>query len=83
MTSPDPLRPAALASLLSAGWGRQALLLAGGVIGGELVLRALPGEGLGLVGIAGVAAGWWWLGRRPARLVPPRLPASFDAWVRR
>lgn len=83
MTPPDPLRPAALASLLPAGWGRQALLLAGGVIGGELLLRALPGEGLGLVGIAGVAAGWWWLGRRPARLAPPRLPASFDAWVRR
>jgi len=83
VTPPDPLRPAALASLLSAGWGRQALLLAGGVIGAELLLRALPGEGLGLAGIAGVAAGWWWLGRRPARLAPPRLPASFDAWVRR
>ncbi len=83
MTPPDPLRPAALASLLSAGWGRQALLLAGGVIGGELLLRALPGDGLGLVGLAGVAAGWWWLGRRPARLAAPRLPANFDAWVRR
>jgi uncharacterized protein (DUF697 family) len=83
VTPPDPLRPAALASLLSAGWGRQALLLAGGVIGCELLLRALPGEGLGLLGVAGVAAGSWWLGRRPARLAPPRLPASFDAWLRR
>jgi uncharacterized protein (DUF697 family) len=83
VTSPDPLRPAALASLLSAGRGRQALLLAAGVIGAELLLRALPGEGLGLVGLAGVGAGWWWLGRRPARLAPPRLPASFDAWLRR
>lgn len=83
MTPPDPPRPAALAFLLSPGWSRQALLLAGGVIGGELLLRALPGDGLGLAGLAGLAAGWWWLGRRPARLAPPRLPGSFDAWMRR
>jgi hypothetical protein len=91
----DPLRPAALssplssplasplASLLSAGWGRQALLLAGGVLGSELILRSLPGEGWGLMGLAGVAAGWWWLGRRPTRLVTPQLPSNFGAWLRR
>ncbi|WP_259725381.1 YcjF family protein [Synechococcus sp. CS-1332] len=87
MTPQDPLRPAALSSLLrfqlSAGWGRQALLLAGGVLGGELMLRSLPGEGWGLMGVAGIAAGWWWLGRRPSRLTTPRLPSSFEAWLRR
>ena len=68
VTPQDPLRPAALssplssllssplASLLSAGWRRQALLLAGGVLGGELILRTLPGEGWGLMGLAGIAA---------------------------
>ncbi|MCP9858550.1 MULTISPECIES: YcjF family protein [unclassified Cyanobium] len=83
----DPLRPAALpsllSSLLSAGWGRQGLLLAGGVLGGEFILRSLPGEGWGLMGLAGIAAGWWWLGRRPARLATSRLPSSFEAWLRR
>jgi hypothetical protein len=87
VTPQDPLRPAALSSLsrslLSAGWGRQALLLAGGVLGGELVLRSLPGEGWGLMGVAGIAAGWWWLGRRPSRLALPTLPTNFDAWLRR
>lgn len=95
MTPQDPLRPAALSSplssllssalssLLSAGWGRQALLLGGGVLGGELILRALPGEGWGLMGLAGLAAGWWWLGRRPSRLAGPTLPSSFEAWLRR
>lgn len=87
VTPQDPLRPAALASLsrslLSAGWRRQALLVAGGVLGGELILRSLPGEGWGLMGLAGLAAGWWWLGRRPARLATPRLPSSFEAWLRR
>ena len=95
VTPQDPLRPAALssplssllssplASLLSAGWRRQALLLAGGVLGGELILRTLPGEGWGLMGLAGIAAGWWWLGRRPARLAAPRLPSSFEAWLER
>ncbi len=83
MTPLDPLRPAALAQLLSAGWGRQALLVTGGVLGGELILRSLPGEGWGLMGLAGLAAGWWWLGRRPARLAGPTLPSSFEAWLRR
>ncbi|WP_371734142.1 DUF697 domain-containing protein [Synechococcus sp. CCY 9618] len=83
MTPPDPLRPAALASLLSTGWGRPALLLAGGVLGGELILRALPGEGFGLVGLGVLAGGWWWLGRRSRTPLQPRLPRSFDGWVRR
>ncbi len=87
MTPQDPLRPAALSSLsrtlLSAGWGRQALMLAGGMLGGELLLRSLPGEGLGLMGLAGIAAGWWWLGRGPTRLAAPQLPSTFEAWLRR
>ena len=87
VTPQDPLRPAALSSLLrsllSAGWGRQALLLAGGVLGGELILRSLPSEEVGLIGLAGIAAGWWWLGRRPTRLATRRLPSNFEAWLRR
>ena len=80
---PASLLPSPLASMLSAGWRRQALLLAGGVLGGELILRALPGEGWGLMGLVGIAAGWWWLGRRPARLAAAKLPSSFEAWLGR
>ncbi|KEF43297.1 MAG: hypothetical protein ER33_00705 [Cyanobium sp. CACIAM 14] len=83
MTPPDPLRSAALASLLPARWGRPLLLLAGGVIGGELILRSLPGESLGLLGLGVLAGGWWWLGHRSRTPLQPRLPRSFDGWLNR
>jgi hypothetical protein len=83
VTPPEPLRPAALAPLLSARWGKPALLLVGGVLGGELVLRSLPGEGFGLLGLGVLAGGWWWLGRRSPTPLRPRLPRSYNGWLQR
>ncbi len=83
VTPPDPLRPAELVSLLNARWARPALLLAGGVLGGEVILRAIPGGDASLLGLGLLAGGWWWLGRRPRAPLQPRLPRSFDGWLQR
>ena len=80
---PDSLQSDSLASLLSARWARPALLLAGGVVAGELLLRSLPGSDLTLLALGLLAGGWWWLGRRSPNRLQPRLPRSFDGWLRR
>ncbi len=83
VTPPDPLRPAALASLLPSGWGRPVLVLAGGLLASELIDHLLPGDGLGLLGLGVLAGGWWWLGNRQRQPLLPRLPRSFEGWSQR
>ncbi len=86
VTPPDPLRSASTAlfpTVLSSRWARPVLLLAGGVVGGELLLRSLPGGDLGVLGVGALAAGWWWLSRPSRAPLQPRLPKSFDGWLQR
>jgi hypothetical protein len=83
VTPPDPLRSAALASLLPAGWGKPVLVLAGGVLASELIARVLPGDGFGFLGLGALAGVCWWLGGRARPPLRQRLPRSFDGWFRR
>ena len=86
VTPPDPLRSASTAlvsTVLSSRWARPALLLAGGVVGGELLLRSLPGGDFGVLGVGVLAAGWWWLSRPSRTPLQPSLPKSFDGWLQR
>lgn len=96
MTSPDSPRSAsrpqaldqvgatwraALAPLLAHRWQRPVLLLAGGLLASESLVQALHLDA-GLLPVAALAGGWWWLSQRN-RPVTPKLPNTHGAWLER
>jgi hypothetical protein len=64
------------------GWGRPALLAAGGVVALD-GLSHLIQPGAGLVLGVGVLAGGWWLLTPGARPLVRRQPASLKGWIER
>jgi uncharacterized protein (DUF697 family) len=72
---------AALGPLLAHRWQRPVLLLAGGLLVSESLVQALHLDA-GLLPVAALAGGWWWLSQRN-RPVTPRLPNNPAAWLER
>jgi hypothetical protein len=72
---------AGLAPLLAGRWQRPALILAGGLVASEGLVHALH-LNAGLLPLAALSGGWWWLSQRH-RPAPPRLPSTHSAWLKR
>lgn len=70
---------AGVGPLFASRWQRPALLLAGGLLASESLVHSLHLD-VGLLPLAAVAGGWWWLSQRN-RPVAPRLPSSQAAWL--
>jgi hypothetical protein len=67
--------------LLASRWQRPALLLAGGLLVSESLVQSLHLDA-GLLPVAALAGGWWWLSQRN-RPVTPRLPGRYAGWLER
>lgn len=72
---------AGLGPLLASRWQRPALLLAGSLVISETLGHALHLDA-GLLPLAALVGGCWWLSRRH-RSPTPRLPSNHAAWVER